>query len=462
MLRLELGGPAERSGVDFNPTVDRIRMVSFSDRNYRLNPNIGYVSLIYNNLTYAATDPNMGRNPNTDTAACVNSFVGATGTGLYVLDHVLSTISLQSPPNDDVLTTTQTLTSVNKMGVGESIGALNDFDAYLNGTSNLHYLAAVPAKQTNSRFFSLNSYSPSATTGQVATDLGPIGAATAVRDISIVLAAASTIAATSVALTGRLVYAVTNGNLISFDLSNPSVIRSAVNFGGGIGAGQTVVGTDFRSATDQLFALGYNPALAFPAANAQFYTVNLATGGLTAVGALLPLDLGTALNGIGFDFNSTVNWILVIASKRVNYHPNPNGINVVITDTQLTAGLVISASAYTNSQSPGTGTALYAYDATNTQLYDQNPPNAGTLVAKPSPSGIAPPTTPTGVDFDVFNAPNSITNTAFLAVNPGASNVDSFHEVDLNTGVATLKDQIGQGANVTGLAIFIRNTSLLT
>ena len=461
-IDLDLGTDVNVIGFDFNPTVDRIRVVSSNDRNYRLNPNTGSIAFIDNNLAYAATDPNMGQNPSAGTAAYVNSFVGATGTGLYVLDHVLGTVSLQSPPNDGVLTTTRPLTGVNGMGVGGSIGALNDFDVYFDGTSNLPYLAAVPAGQTNSRFFSLNGFSPSATTGQVATDLGPIGAATAVRDISIVLAAASTVAATPAVLTGQLVYAVANGNLISFDSNNPGVIRSAVNFGGGIGAGQTVVGTDFRSATGQLFALGYNPALAFPAANAQLYTVNLTTGGLTAVGALLPLDLGTALNGIGFDFNPTVDRIRVTAINRANYRLNPNGTNVVITDSPLTAGPVISASAYTNNQSPGTGTALYAYDATNTQLYDQNPPNAGTLVAKPNPSGIAAPATPAGADFDIFNAPNSATNTAFLAVNPGASNVDSFYEINLSTGVATLKGQIGQGTNVTGLAVFIQNISLLT
>ncbi|RZK88764.1 MAG: DUF4394 domain-containing protein, partial [Hymenobacter sp.] len=56
-IRLELGGATDRIGFDFNPTVDRIRVVSTNDRNYRLNPVTGGVAATDGNLAYADGTP---------------------------------------------------------------------------------------------------------------------------------------------------------------------------------------------------------------------------------------------------------------------------------------------------------------------------------------------------------------------------------------------------------------------
>src|SRR5437867_1935256 len=50
-------------GFDFNPVVDRIRVVSDSDQNIRLNPNDGTLTATDVSLAYAAGDPNAGANP---------------------------------------------------------------------------------------------------------------------------------------------------------------------------------------------------------------------------------------------------------------------------------------------------------------------------------------------------------------------------------------------------------------
>ena len=90
-------------GVDFNPTVDRIRIVSDADQNLRVNPNNG-VTIIDGNL-------NPG-NPNVAGAGYTNTFFGAsTTTTLYVLDSSIDDLLIQNPPNSGVLT------SVGDLGV---------------------------------------------------------------------------------------------------------------------------------------------------------------------------------------------------------------------------------------------------------------------------------------------------------------------------------------------------------
>ena len=75
-------------GFDFNPTVDRIRIVSEADQNLRANPNDG-TNLVDGTLAYAAGDANAGQNPNITAAGYTNSFGGATTTQLFDIDSNL-------------------------------------------------------------------------------------------------------------------------------------------------------------------------------------------------------------------------------------------------------------------------------------------------------------------------------------------------------------------------------------
>ncbi len=79
-----VGSPAV--GFDFNPTVDRIRLVTTARTDYRLNPNDGTLAATDGNLTYAATDANAAATPRVAGAAYTNSVAGATTTTLYVID----------------------------------------------------------------------------------------------------------------------------------------------------------------------------------------------------------------------------------------------------------------------------------------------------------------------------------------------------------------------------------------
>lgn len=107
-------------GFDFNPTVDRIRIVSDSGQNLRVHPDTGAVVAVDRPLAYAATDVNAGTDAGVVGAAYTNPDVDpATGTTLYDLDAALDALVTQAPPNDGILNT-----------VGDSVKAngLTGFD----------------------------------------------------------------------------------------------------------------------------------------------------------------------------------------------------------------------------------------------------------------------------------------------------------------------------------------------
>jgi Domain of unknown function (DUF4394) len=91
-------------GFDFNPTVDRIRLVTETDFNFRINPADG-VTVTDGTLAFSATDPNVGTNPNVVAAGYINSFGGATTTALYDIDSNLDILAQQNPANSGTLST---------------------------------------------------------------------------------------------------------------------------------------------------------------------------------------------------------------------------------------------------------------------------------------------------------------------------------------------------------------------
>ncbi|MBO2012608.1 DUF4394 domain-containing protein [Hymenobacter negativus] len=452
---LALGGPTDRIGFDFNPQADRIRVVSTTGANFRLVPTTSAIAATDGPLAYAATDTNAGTTPRVGTGAYTNSVTGAAplNTLLYDLDELNNDLqnngflTTQNPPNSGTLNTVGPLRLNNPaIGVGSARGF--DLDIYFNPTTgqNVAYLEEV------NNVGGSNLYTLNLETG-LATLVGntiPQQANFEIRDIAAVPSATLT-------TSGQLLYAVSGGQLVSFLSDSPSLLRSTVALGS-LNAGETLAGLDFRPATGELYALGYDPATT----NTRLYTVNVTTGALTPIGTgPVQLPLGGASDRIGFDFNPTVDRIRVVSTNRADYRLVPTTGAVAATDGTLTAGPVISAAAYTNNQSSSNSTTLYDYDATNANLYIQNPPNNGTLVLV-GPSGLTVPTTPRGADFDIYNIPSTTTNTAYLSVNSGASLNDQLFTVDLASGAATPKGTIGNGGDVSGLAAFISAGTLLT
>ncbi|MPQ96657.1 DUF4394 domain-containing protein [Modestobacter sp. I12A-02628] len=120
--------------IDFNPTVDRLRVVSTDGTNLRVNPNDGALAATDKPLAYGPTDKAAGADADVAGAAYTNNDndyigatppAGATGTTLYDIDAALDTLVVQAPPNDGVLTTVGALPAKTK---AQATG----FDIYTN------------------------------------------------------------------------------------------------------------------------------------------------------------------------------------------------------------------------------------------------------------------------------------------------------------------------------------------
>lgn len=95
-------------GVDFNPVPDRLRVVSTSGQNLRINVENGE-TIVDGDLMYADGDANHGTAPSIVAAGYTNSSAGAESTSLYVIDSNLDIVALQDPPNDGTLNTVGSL-----------------------------------------------------------------------------------------------------------------------------------------------------------------------------------------------------------------------------------------------------------------------------------------------------------------------------------------------------------------
>ena len=96
------------TGFDFNPTVDRVRIVTSSGQNLRLNPETGAA---------AATDTNLNPGtPNVGAAAYTNNNAGASTTELFVIDYTSGMLYKQDPPNAG------TLTAIGSLGLTPTTG----------------------------------------------------------------------------------------------------------------------------------------------------------------------------------------------------------------------------------------------------------------------------------------------------------------------------------------------------
>lgn len=133
-------------GVDFNPTVDRIRLVSNTGQNLRLHPDTGAVAAVDTNLAYNAGDVNFGKTPNVVHSAYTNNFNGATTTQLFGIDTGLDTLVLQNPPNNGGLTTIGAL--------GVDVSDIGGFD--ISGATGIAYLCVRDAQLGKSTFWTIN------------------------------------------------------------------------------------------------------------------------------------------------------------------------------------------------------------------------------------------------------------------------------------------------------------------
>lgn len=121
--RITLGGKA--IGFDFNPVVDRIRVVTDSGVNLRLHPDTGAIAGTDTPLSY----PGRTQTPRVTASGYTNSVAGATSTALYGLDSEHDTLVKQgSLPGETPVVSPNTgrLTTIG--GLGLNISSVNGFD----------------------------------------------------------------------------------------------------------------------------------------------------------------------------------------------------------------------------------------------------------------------------------------------------------------------------------------------
>lgn len=315
------------ASIDFNPTVDRIRLVTNTGQNLRINPETAVV---------VATDGSIATTSMITGVAYTNSKSGATSTTLFDIDETSGKLFKQDPPNNG------TLVEVGSLGL--IITGQAAFD--INPDNSVALMSAT-SEMSN------NLYTLNLETGK-AVNIGAL--AQKIIDLAIP--------------TDMVAYGVDNTNTLQiFNPNNPMPVSKSIT---GLQSGETILGIDFRPVNGQLYALG---------SSSRIYTLNLGNGAATAVGG----QLSTLLEGteFGFDFNPTVDRIRVVSNTGQNLRLNPNDGLVAAVDGSLNPGTpTISAGAYSDNFAGTTMTSLFVIDHTTDKLYLQNPPNAGTLVER--------------------------------------------------------------------------------
>ncbi len=391
-------------GLDFNPTVDRIRLVTNTGQDLRLNPETGLV---------AAVDGAINGVPGATISevAYTNNRAGATSTTLYDIDPATDRLYIQNPPNNG------TLTDVGSLGL--DITGAAGFD--ISPTDNTQGLVAVTFNGA-SELQSINL-----TTGRL-QKLGNLPGT--------IIGLAIPTEMVSYAIDGA-------NNLLIFNPLSPAPITKTIT---GLQAGETILGLDSRPLNGQLFILG---------STSRLYVVGVnATTAWTAtqVGATGSFTLSGT--DFGFDFNPTVDRIRVVSNTGQNLRLNPTVMPtesaLAATDGPLSFTMAagtpnVSAAAYTNSFAGATSTVLYDIDvrAGGAVLFRQEPPNNGGLVN----------VGPLGVDVESANGFDigGTSGMAYALLRSGG--VTRVYTINLTTGAATAGAALPGNATVRGFTL---------
>ena len=411
-----------RSGVDFNPVADRLRITGSSGQNFRVNVDTGEVTLD-GDLAFVEGDTNESLQQNVTASAYTNSTATTPETtALYNLDTSLNALLLQDPPNDGGLATVGAF--------GADVSAVAGFDiASGDDGSNVAYAAS------GGQLYTVDLESGAATLrGLIDDGEGDY------QGLAVVMTprgdnGGETPVPTPDPNPRGLVALGDDNTLVRFNSANPE----NGNVWQAKGVDGTLLGIDVRPATGGLYGLSD--------AN-KLYTINLSTRRATEVSTLSePFEAG-ALSGV--DFNPVADRLRITGSNGQNFRVNVDTGEVTLDgelafaegDANAAATPAVTASAYTNStRETPTATELYNLDATLDVLLEQNPPNDGTLLSVGR------------VGFDVAEVAGFDIAAGDDGSNTGyALSGSSLYLVDPETGTSTLIGTLPEGI-YRGLAV---------
>lgn len=409
-------------GVDFNPAANRLRIVSDTEENYRLNLTVSPCTVTRDTALTAGTVVD---------AAYTNNFHNAAITTLYNIDSASDMLVLQGGVDGSPSPNLGAITNVGLLGVDTTAEVGFDIDSV---TGRALASLTLPGR-TTSRLYSINL-----ATG-AASFIGSLeGVGTVTRDIALVPSSPALAFGTTFNTTTLV------NQLVSFVPSTAGVTTvTTVGNVTGLQAGESIVGIDFRPANGFLYALG---------STNRVYTINTTTAAATQVGSTVftpPAGSGTAF---GFDFNPVPDRIRVISDAEQNFrlHPDTGArADAPTADTALSPAGDNVAAAYTNNFDGADSTTLFVIDTTAGQVKTQGSiggtpasPNGGVLTnLAMTLTNIVPTGSESGFDIIGGAGVNSMgTNIgdtiAYAALRDGVSS--ELYLVNLQTGVAT---QIG-------------------
>lgn len=264
------------------------------------------------------------------------------------------------------------------------------------------------------------------------------------------------ILAAPLATSAQTLWGLQGTTLVAFDAAAPGTILQTVPLVG-VAPTQALVGLDFRPATGELFALAYNATTT----RVQLYRVNRTTGQAVGAGAPLVLNLGTATDRIGFDFDPVADNIRVVSTTDANVRLSPLTGALVITDPNLFYAAAdahagqnpgVGSLTHTNSRTGATSTARYGLDEAQGRLVTVDTTGALQTVTTLSTSLTE------GADLDGFTDFNTLTERLYLMASQAGSS--ALYELNPGTGALTAKGTIG--ASLTDIAAEIEAPSLVT
>ncbi len=396
-------GDANLITVNFNPVADRLRVITNTGQNLRINVDTGVT------ITDGAINLTES-NPTIVAGAYTNAFAGTGSTKLYSIDQNSDRIYIQNA-------------NAGTLGVSAALGA----DININGgggfdidpVSNVGF-AALKLNTGGYKFFQLNlanvgtsNYAIFAS-GDLNSNFNSMG----IRGIA--LKRASDATAQAYGLTA-------NNKLLNFALNNPNAVMEKTITG--LLVDEKFIGIDYRLRTTMT-----NSGKLYGLTNkANLYTINTDTGMANLITSLKPATGSsfTTLDGTSFavDFNPTADRLRVISNNGQNLRINVDtGDTIKDGDINGIADAKVTAAAYTNSFATPISTLateLFDLDQIGKTLTKQNPPNAGTL------NLIGNLGVNLGIDngFDIAGGDNGLA----LAAVSGASGPSVLYRIDLNS-----------------------------
>lgn len=346
-------------GIDFNPLADRLRIVSDTDQNLRVQVDTPTV-FTDTALAFAPGDPNAAANPNVVGSAYTNNFAGATVTTLFGIDSNLDILVRQGGPGGTPSPNGGQLFTIGQLGF--NVQDLIGFD--ISAIGNQAFAAFTLVGEATPRLFALN-LAPVGV-APAANSLGAIGGPDALLGLAIIPPGSFQFS--------QPAYAVNeNGATATITVTRTGGSDGVATVNFTVAAGSAVAGTDFVAAsgvlvfnngeTTRTFTVAVTDDTAREGAETVLLSLTNPSGG-----AVLGTRSTATLTILDNESPAPLFYALTDVNKLLRIDAAAPGTAIsTVTITGLQAGETVLGIDYR----PANGT-LYALGSTS-RLYTVNP-----------------------------------------------------------------------------------------